>query len=54
MMKNKEQLLKILVKPIKFGRKIDVFPDSLEEELWIDENMLVVFHYIRKLWSLNN
>lgn len=54
MMKRNKELLRISVKAFKDGRKIDVFPDSLDEELWLDENMLIVFHHIRKLWSLNN
>ncbi len=54
MMKRNKELLRITVKPIKGGRKIDVFPASITEELWLDENMLIIFHYVRKLWSLNN
>ncbi len=53
-MKRNKLDLRISVKTIPHGRKIDVFPDSLVEELWLDQNMFLVFHSIRKLWSLNN
>jgi len=55
MMKRNKKLLRISVKIISpTHRKVDVFPDSIEEELWLDENMFLIFFSIRKLWSLNN
>ena len=54
MIKRSNKDLRISVKPIPHGRKIDVFPDSMVEELWLDQNMFLIFHSIRKLWSLNN
>jgi len=55
MMKKSKKDLRISVKQVNsFTRRVDVFPNSVEEELWLDENMFLIFLSIRKLWSLNN
>jgi len=55
MTKRSKKLLRISVKGIKNGgRTIDVYPDSFEEEEWLDENMFVIFFSIRRIWSFNN
>ena len=54
-MKRSKKDLRISVKEIKTGgRTIDVYPETFDEEIWIDNNMFLIFHSIRKLWSLNN
>ena len=47
--------MRISIKVVNsFTRQVNVFPDSIEEEIWIDNNMFLIFLSIRKRWSLNN
>ncbi len=54
-MKRSNKDLRISIKFINSDtRQVNVFPDSMEEEIWIDNNMFLIFLSIRKRWSLNN